>query len=182
MQGDDARQPGHAADERREVVIGTGDGDLDRQFDVERLGDLGQQFDFLKLQAATQAGAGDVFEQTGDFGITGQLPQQHAKGVLHFLHLLGVQLQVRRHMSLGGELFFERRFFLALEVKLTLQLTRGKAVTEREHQHHDQHAHQHLDRRRPGTDVAGIQFVDIDLAQPFEPGGRTHFPSSTAAG
>ncbi|MNL53666.1 hypothetical protein D3C87_1769300 [compost metagenome] len=74
MQGDDSRQARHAADEHRKIVITTGDGDLDRQFDVERPGDFRQQFDFFELQAAAQAGTRDVFKQAGHFGVAGQLP------------------------------------------------------------------------------------------------------------
>ncbi|MNI96629.1 hypothetical protein D3C73_1551260 [compost metagenome] len=74
MQGDDTRQSGHATDESGQVVIGAGDRDLDRQLDVERLGDLRQQLDLFELQATAQPRSRDVFQQAGDFGVAGQLP------------------------------------------------------------------------------------------------------------
>ncbi|MNF77607.1 hypothetical protein D3C84_597570 [compost metagenome] len=159
-----------------------GDRDLDRQFDVERLGHLRQQLDLFELQATVEARTCDVFEQAGHFGIAGQLPQQHDEGVLHLFQLPGIEIQVRRHAGLAGELLLECRLFLALEIELAHKVAGGKVIAKGQHQKHEQGGHQTLDRRRPGTHVAGIQIIDVDLAQPFEPFGQAHLPPSGAAG
>ncbi|MNL60215.1 hypothetical protein D3C87_1840110 [compost metagenome] len=83
-------------------------------------------------------------------------------------------------MGFAGELLLEGRLFLALEVEVILLIADVKAVPQRQHQDHQQGTRRCLDHRRPGTHVVGIQVVDIDLAQAFEPFGQPHLALSTA--
>ncbi|MNC22814.1 hypothetical protein D3C75_708210 [compost metagenome] len=156
-------------------MVGANHANLDRQLDVELLGDFRQQLDLLELQAAAQTGAGDVLEQAGHLGIARQLAQQSAERLLHLHHLLAIGLQIGCLTGLGGELLPERLLLTALLVQLRLQVLEVEVVTQRQHRNQQQDRGDHLDRSRPGAEVVGVQLAEIDLAQTFQGLSQTHF-------
>ncbi|MCY1342288.1 hypothetical protein D9M69_282690 [compost metagenome] len=181
MQGHDSRQAGDATDEGRQVVIATHHRNLDRQFDVELLGGFGQQLDLFEFETAAQAGTRDVFQQTRNLGITGQLPQQGTEGGFHLLHLLLVGFEVRGLERLRGKLILQGRLFGSLGIQLELKVLEVEVVSQCQHNDQQQQASDDLDRNGPGTEVVDVQVGKIDLAQAFEGVGETHFAAPVVA-
>ena len=69
-----------------------------------------------------------------------------------------------------------------VELELALQVTDEKVIAKRQDQHHQQPAGQGFDHWRPRADVAGVQVVEIDIAQAVQPLGRLHWSSSSIRG
>lgn len=156
-----AGQRSHAADERTELVIRAHHAQLDRFFRVEVLRRLRTRLEQLGLQARGKCCLRDIDQQFGHLGLAGQLAQQLAQHVLHFVQLLLERFEIDRLGLLLGELLLELVFLGDGRLQLIL-LVADEEIPAGKHDQDDQQAgEEHLYRFGPATDVVAIEALQF---------------------
>src|SRR5690606_14107279 len=137
--------------------------------------------DGLELQTTVESHPGDVLQQTGNLGITGQLLEQGAEPVLDLDQLLLVSVQVGSLEGLVRELLAQGGFLGFGALELRLKVLEMELIAEKQKHCEQQRCHNDLECTRPGPDIVEVKVVEIDLLQTFHGLSKTHCCCSPSA-